>query len=969
MESDGSKQLHTEGTGEGISDPLQERPCVDNSPMHGINEQESSQGYVAGGAVPGSGTKGCTGDSSWPILWPKLLQQHIHGPETQREVASDHRSKEAKQVYRLSPFQDGRRTESVGLTPTGQLCFLDRLEGRLSPCSNPQKFSQVPTSVQKRHSVPVQGLALRSLYRSSNFHQNSRRGQGNGPVSRDQHVLVSGRLATSGQDLSVRSKSGQVHDRTLQELGMDCEHGEIGVSSHAGVQVHRSLVESPSRSSLPDTGECLEGPADCDNVLELSVSDSGNVAVSDWISNSPTEIHLPSQTEREIYSVESDDQMDSRSGLAASGGDNIPSCPEITVVVERTVDGAKGCTSTGSQVQSPYLHRCVYGGLGGSCPRHDLPGRLVRGRETSPHKCPRDEGNYVHFGEIERTTGNNDFVGNRQHNGGCTHKQTRRDSFVAANERDIRTVQSATAKGVLSESPSHTRKVQCRSRPAIEKRSGSVDRMVPTSAGRKRHIQTVVQTTNRPVCDTVQSQVSDVCLSRSRHSGHSSRRSKSKSGRSRSVRVPASSDSHEIASEISGHKSLQSHCHRSKLAQTEMVSSTTRSSHKRTSTATLLEHASKTTSAKQVSRSGRNIRPSRILFGKEYLMRKGFGDSLSEKMMAPQCQSTLDLYDFLWRQFYDYAVSEGFDAFHPTIPQIARFLHKKYEDGHGVKSIGSFRAAIDATLKHHTNLKVNKDLQLSELIKGYKIERPRLRKTEPEWDIAFILFSLAHKPFEPLEDGQKVSLELLSWKTLFLLLLASGARRCEMHAVIEKGTKIAVNGKYATVSPSSKFVAKNEVARGKPLDPFIIRALKGHSDSDMNICPVRCLNFYKKRTEILRGSRKKLFITTMRSTREIHKNTLSSWIKKLLKFCYRNPGKKAVQLTGTGVHEIRRIASTLVFRGTTSMEEVLKVGSWKSPTTFTDFYLKDLALLDGKSLRSLGPISVGQKVVLNTRIA
>ena len=337
--------------------------------------------------------------------------------------------------------------------------------------------------------------------------------------------------------------------------------------------------------------------------------------------------------------------------------------------------------------------------------------------------------------------------------------------------------------------------------------------------------------------------------------------------------------------------------------------------------------------------------------------------------MVPQCDSTAKLYDFLWDKFHDYADEQGFNPFYPTIPQISSFLDKKFEEGQQHRSIGCYRAAIDATLKHHTKLKVGTNLQLSEQLKCYRISRPRKKKILPQWDLAFILWSLAHEPFEPIEDPDKVSLEFLTWKTAFLLLLASGARRSELHSVRLLGARIAVNGKYATISPGSGFVSKNEVACGKALDPFVIRSLENYSDSDKALCPVRCLRVYIERTKGIRGIRKRLFITTQRSRKELHKNTLSGWIKKLLKFCYRHPGKKAIELSGTGSHEIRRIASTLVFRGVVSTEDLLRVGSWKSPTTFTDFYLKDLSVLDGNSLRSLGPLSIGQKVIVNTKIA
>lgn len=104
-------------------------------------------------------------------------------------------------------------------------------------------------------------------------------------------------------------------------------------------------------------------------------------------------------------------------------------------------------------------------------------------------------------------------------------------------------------------------------------------------------------------------------------------------------------------------------------------------------------------------------------------------------MMAPQAQSTLKLYDKKWNEFQD-----------------------KFSEDQGYQSVAGYRSAISAPLRHHTDLEVEKNIQLTKQIKGFKGERPRLRGYEPEWDLSFILWSLAHEPFDPIEDPKNVSL-------------------------------------------------------------------------------------------------------------------------------------------------------------------------------------------------------------------
>ena len=338
-------------------------------------------------------------------------------------------------------------------------------------------------------------------------------------------------------------------------------------------------------------------------------------------------------------------------------------------------------------------------------------------------------------------------------------------------------------------------------------------------------------------------------------------------------------------------------------------------------------------------------------------------------MMKAQCESTLKTYDEKWDDFYTYCEKKGLDPFYPKIYHVASFLKKRFEAGHGLRSLGVYRAAISATLKYHTKLEVGTNQEISGLMKSFRVQRPPVRKIMPEWDISFVLWSLTRPPFEPIHDEKCVDLKHLTWKAVFLLFLASGARRSEIHALSQESVSIAESRTFMTVAPHPGFVAKNAVAKGKPLDPFVIPSLQAHSPDDRSLCPVRCIREYGRRTKKFRGEKKNLFVSYQAGRKnEICKNTISSWIKNLLQFCYKNPQEETLSLAGLGSHEIRRVAATLVYRGTVSIEDVMRAGSWKVHSTFTDFYLKDLSVIDGKRMKRLGPIVAAQKVVLATPI-
>ena len=118
-----------------------------------------------------------------------------------------------------------------------------------------------------------------------------------------------------------------------------------------------------------------------------------------------------------------------------------------------------------------------------------------------------------------------------------------------------------------------------------------------------------------------------------------------------------------------------------------------------------------------------------------------------------------------------------------------------------------------------------------------------------------------------------------------------------------------------------------------------------------------------KRTLHLRDQQKYLFISHKTNFKQdIHKNTVSGWIRKLITECYQIAHKDVAELQGTSTHAIRGMAASLSFKWGADLEDVLEACSWASHTTFTEFYLKDISLSDNDKL-SIGPLAVAQRVI------
>ena len=116
----------------------------------------------------------------------------------------------------------------------------------------------------------------------------------------------------------------------------------------------------------------------------------------------------------------------------------------------------------------------------------------------------------------------------------------------------------------------------------------------------------------------------------------------------------------------------------------------------------------------------------------------------------------------------------------------------------------------------------------------------------------FFLNEFTKGPFEPMKD---TDLKHLTLKTAFLLALASGKCRSEIHAWVANKVSNLDQWEKVALFPSFDFIAKNQLARegSQSVSPVTIPALTTIVDrqfkEDRTLCPVRALG-----PEVLFGS-------------------------------------------------------------------------------------------------------------------
>ena len=167
-----------------------------------------------------------------------------------------------------------------------------------------------------------------------------------------------------------------------------------------------------------------------------------------------------------------------------------------------------------------------------------------------------------------------------------------------------------------------------------------------------------------------------------------------------------------------------------------------------------------------------------------------------------------------------------------------------------------------------------------------------------------------------------MELKWITLKTVFLLLLASGSRRGEIHSLSSEVDHTA-DWKEVTFKPKPGFVSKTELrSKGaSAFEGFTLRALSSvvgpDLPADRSLCPIRALKVYRSRTKELRGDRELLFLSYKPGhTTDIKKNTVSGWVQKLIKRAYKHPNAKACELCNYNTRDIRGMAASWASRGT-----------------------------------------------------
>ena len=945
-------------------------PSVQNSPQiveNSVNfkslpepsQRKNSDRYCSGFIKKG-------GDSqSFRPHHARFLQSGVSCPKAKSKVETCDRSEPSKPSFNCNKIQDGNRRNYSKIVKKGRMGDFNRHKRCVSPCPHSQEGSEISQVPNQTGGLPICVSPFRHSDSPSRIHPSCKGSEATSQIQRSKDAPVLGRLAAQirfQRKISSRhskaSKFGTISGLAseLRQVGINpkSEVGLSGLSFRLGKRASFSNFEKFGKIS-PHSCFLQKKPIHLGKVLNVPdrpSSQSRKNCPSRQTSHSPISMALKEPLE-----------------MATKFRQNHPSHnrpSKTSKVVGISPKPNEGIPTTSHRTHSISFYRCFKQRLGGSPGGPKSPRPLVRSRETPPYQSFRAQSNLSgskKFRKAATTTKRLDMF--RQCFSSSLLKQTGRYKIASNGSNDMEDLLLVNPQRDPGSSSPRSWVPQCDSGLSVQGRHHSPDRVVPSPKNIKKNMPGVAHASNRHVCHIPKCQTEDLHFSNPGPKGLESGCPQHTLAGPRRVCL-LSNRHHPSTGPKNVDLSVPNDSDSSRVARDGLVLGPLRALNQATPQTTPVEVPVETTS-QQVPPQEPGISQSTCLESRfQRGQPSGLSSTVENRVRAPQRQSSRAVYSARWTLFRTWCEQNQVDVSSPSIPRIADFLlHLFEEKGLQPSTISGYRTAI-ADGFGSNGLSVSNSRDLNRLLASFHRDRPRAHRAIPSWDLSLVLLSLTKKPFEPLRS---VDLKYLTLKTVFLLALASGKRRGEIHAWLESSVFFKSDGSKVTVSPSPAFLAKNQLASEGPasVQPVVIPALGPGLDleltEDRSLCPVRALRIYLDRTKDFRKGKNLLFISLKKGhSKDIAKATISHWIKETVKLAYDSADSETLQVSRVKAHEVRAMASSLAFKGGIPLDQILSSCYWRSHGTFTSFYLKDLCW-QNDNIFKLGPLVAAQHIV------
>lgn len=870
-----------------------------------------------------------------------LLLPH---PKEARFLETDNKSQASEQsVHPSQEIQNGDPCRSSIVPTTRLMGNLYRSKGRLSPHPHSPVSSQVPGFQIPKYGFLLPSSSLRPLHCPKGFHKSHQSRSGFPPKTRHPCIRLSRRLAAGGSLSSRDVRSHRLHRLSPRKLGVDHQCREVLANPNSNDHLPRSSPRFPNRYSLPFPSES-------------SHSVRHGLGHAHTFQRSGKNVAPPSRPHGQhgrCYSVlpplhEANPDSPSRvllpvSESAVKEGSSTSFRQRSPTLVDASTQYNLGETIQGSQTQVDDHDRCFAFRMGSSLGVGDPVRPMELERLLPPHQPPGTYGrspSHLQMGSSPQEPGGISPV--RQLHDCFLHQPSGRNQVHLPLHQNLGSPSSLPSLQHPHKSLPSRRPGECYGRRSLQ-REPTGNGVVPISSLGQSHLPDLRQTYAGPVRNPVQYQTSRVLYEVLPSPSLVDRRSSDHMGQPLCLRVPPLVFDSTRTPQAEGvqHSPPPG---RPILAQPAVVSSTPGDANRLPLQVSTSNQSSNSGGREDLAPASSTPQSSSLETITQRFTSEGLSQEAAIIASGSRRPSTLSTYDSRLVRFRDWSTGKGLDPLDAPVEAIADFFVTLFNEGKQISTIRNYRSAISSIHKGFPDgSSIGTNTAICHLLKGMFNKRPPRKCLTPSWSINNVLTTLSLPPYEPMHNS---TLELLTYKTLFLIAAASARRRSELHALTTKKGFIRFSQSGVFLIPDPSFLTKNETISFTPGEIYLPSISSASSISeDKRVCPVRALKWYLEKTKLIRTS-ERLFLIPRSPFNPASKDTLSRWLVKLIT-PHSSPDDPV------HAHQLRAHASSKAWFSGVSLDNILRAAAWKTPSTFVACYLSDVISQEGAFARAV----------------
>ena len=290
----------------------------------------------------------------------------------------------------------------------------------------------------------------------------------------------------------------------------------------------------------------------------------------------------------------------------------------------------------------------------------------------------------------------------------------------------------------------------------------------------------LVHTSHRPLCHSVQSSSATVCVPSSRPSSLGGGCPVHSLVKSPVLCLPL--DSHHRESSQKG-KRRKGHPHPGgpSLASPGLVSRASPSLSCSPHQPSAGPSVSSSAQVRGSARKPRGAAPSRLASVRDSLSSLGASPSVLHLVEHAHRPGTQGVYSAHWDGWVRWCSDRSVPPHNPSSCDLANFLaFLSCVKSLSASSVKVHRSAVCTTIRQMGGPTFSGDPFLRDLVRGAAMAEAKSPRRTPSWDLFLFLSALRLPPYELLKQS---SLKHLTLKTTFLVCLASGRRCSEVHAL------------------------------------------------------------------------------------------------------------------------------------------------------------------------------------------